>query len=407
MRPARHILRLLMLAGLCGALAGAARTVLAGPPAGATDAPTSALHAAVADLRAGRYEQAALAAQELASSESDPRPQAWVVVGDARRALGDLPAAAEAYRRFLSACTGEAARLYALEQIARCDGDASPSGPLAAPSAALTDAQRAELSQVAAVEYVESSGGFVVYARNAALAQLVAVQAEQALERVRQTLRLEQPYPHGIEIRIHPTAEILREQVAEADNLLRGAFVLDLSPPGPARRVVHLAQLDAGGQFDPALLDRVLPHELSHLVVAEWFGEGRCPLYLDEGLAMLSEHGDAGERLLLAGAAAATGEAMSLDHLLNREQFRPHEQSLFYAQAFSFVLYLREHVTSQQFASLLERVHAGYPLAEALQRTLCLAPYEGFLADLESAWRADAIAQAQYLNALHELARRR
>ena len=167
-------------------------------------------------------------------------------------------------------------------------------------------------------------------------------------------------------------------------------------------RRIDLTQCDAKGRFDTTMIDRVLPHELCHLVLADYFGDAACPLLLEEGLATLAESTLDQRRVVQAGAVLAKPNHTSLEKLLRwqREDIRYPEQ--FYALAFSFVEFLRDLLTREQFADLLYHVKSGCHLTEALQRALYAPPDELFLPSLTAAWEDHAVADAQFIEALNE-----
>lgn len=150
------------------------------------------------------------------------------------------------------------------------------------------------------------------------------------------------------------------------------------------------------------MLDRVLPHEMCHLVLAELFGEAVCPLALGEGLAMLAEASVDNSRIVLAGTAMTGEGKIPLARLLLMERFAKDEAAVFYAEAFSFADYLQSRMTRRQFREMLDHVKAGRPLDEAIQRALYVPCDEALLGKLARAWEAEAIKQSQFLRALDE-----
>ena len=55
----------------------------------------------------------------------------------------------------------------------------------------------------------------------------------------------------------------------------------------------------------PTLVKAVLPHEITHVILADFFTEQQIPRWADEGLAVLAEPGDAGFEAVRAGLAGA------------------------------------------------------------------------------------------------------
>ena len=164
-------------------------------------------------------------------------------------------------------------------------------------------------------------------------------------------------------------------------------------------RRIDLTQLDDRGRFNAVILDRVLPHEMSHLVTREYFGDAPCPLFLNEGMAMLSESVVDNSRLLLAGAALAGDKKIPLEDLFLRDRQDLRDVSVFYAESYSLTSYLHSRLSPAQFKSLLEAVKSGCTMDDALHRVLYMPQDNSLLVALSLAWQKDAIEQAQYLRA--------
>lgn len=124
---------------------------------------------------------------------------------------------------------------------------------------------------------------------------------------------------------------------------------------------------------DPLDLDelrRVVYHEYAHLVIAE-LTEGRCPYWLNEGLAQwLSEPFTALQRGYLREHGTGDGlpPVASLEELdIRTATAESHRLSNF--TAFAAVDYLRDRYSSRYMLALLEHVRDGEPLEEAFRAT--------------------------------------
>jgi len=148
------------------------------------------------------------------------------------------------------------------------------------------------------------------------------------------------------------------------------------------------------------MLDRILPHEMCHLVLKELFGDSYCPLFLNEGLAMMAESQVENSRIRLAGRTVAGKALRRLETICIAQQYNVEEPIVFYAESYSFVEFLHGRLSGQQFRDLLANVQQGCPVADAVQRSLYMPADDSFTADLANAWEDHAIAQAQYLEAL-------
>jgi hypothetical protein len=404
---------------------------------------------ALDQLTAGHVDEAESLAMSLLSQQTscdgdpqasgDPQsadnPQsngrAWAIVAAARERAGRHASALRAYRLFLASCPDAQTRQYITQRIDACQDalhaadvasarrsartDASPDDQAAPePAASATTSQPAcdrsfsaqQLRELAKVEQefsVESSEHFVVHARNSRLAKLVTKEAETALGRICSDLLAGTEYPHSVEIYVYSDHDDYLAHATDAPEWSGGAFTFQ-ARDGQTIRRISLTQLDKCGKFATIMLDRVLPHEMCHLVVAEYFGDATCPLFLNEGLAMLAETGVDNERVALAGAALAGKEKIKLDQLFvkGRQDMEAGgvKPEVFYAESYSFLSYLHTRLTRKQFGAFVEHLKDGCTVADSLQRALFVPADDSFIPQLWSAWTEVAISQAQDLHAI-------
>jgi hypothetical protein len=361
-------------------------------------------HESLRLLQAGQADQADRLATALAENARSPLPRAWLVAARARQDLRSPENAAKAYRAFLAASDSSAGREYVQSQIRLCEAATRPAGPQAPPSERLTEEEKESLAAVSEDLAVEESEHFTVRARNALLARLAANEAETALSRIGGLVLGGQEYAHHVDLHIWADP---RDYLAHAPGALKwagGHFTLTRQDAHIVRRV-DLAQLDADRRFETDTLDRALPHELCHLLVAEFFGDAPCPLFLTEGLAMLAEPGAGADRLALAGTAMAGRERIPLADLLVVEPGRVAKPDLFYAECYSLASFLRQRLGGGQFAAMMEHLKGGSDLPDAIQRAIYSVPREDFLELLAAEWERQAIEQAQYIRALQTRSR--
>ncbi|MFH0910400.1 MAG: hypothetical protein V1918_02670 [Planctomycetota bacterium] len=83
------------------------------------------------------------------------------------------------------------------------------------------------------------------------------------------------------------------------------------------------------------LYDRILPHELAHLVFPLFLGSGRIPLWLNEGFAQCQEEGSFDEALAVVNGEVKKGKQYTLAALTRLKNYpSPHERNaLFYDQS--------------------------------------------------------------------------
>jgi len=354
---------------------------------------------ALTSLEQGAYAQAEKEALALAGSITRPRPRAWSVVAAARQRQGRFASAAKAYRLFLASTESAEMRQFALRQIETCRRSLQPPAVPAAPSSRMDEDDLAELAKVDDRTYTESTEHFVVHTRNAKLAKVIATEAELALNRICGDILAGQAYPHSVRINVWPDHDTYLANAADAPEWAGGNFTFSVKD-GLVTRQIDLTQRDTEGSFAVIMVDRVLPHEMCHLVLREYFGDAACPLFLNEGLAMMAEYAPETRRLELAGHAIAGKARISLQELLVQRRYSLRRPSVFYAEAFSLIEFLHSRMTPEQLRSFLGHVKAGCTACDALQRSLYVPASESFLTSLASAWEDHAVEQAQYIRAL-------
>lgn len=392
-RNSRTILAMWILGGML--------VPAAGGPLSVCSKTSPLLQRAIESLHRGRLGLAERQALKITEQDGPPdlTARAWVIAAAARQRRGDFGAAADAYREFLSSCGSSDLRRYAVRQIRKCESARAHARGVQAPSKRLSVEQLRSLARVSEKLHIASSAHFVIHTRNPALARLLATEAETALERIRLVLLGEQEYPHTVDIHVWADRKQFLTHAADAPEWSGAAFRFSVRN-GLATRRIDLTQLDQSGRFDTIMLDRILPHELCHLLLREYLGDATCPLLIDEGLAMLVEWEMDNDRVLLGSAAAEGAAGASLDELLVRQKDEISEPRLFYAAAFSFTEFLHSRLTGEQFRTFLAQVKNGCTVAESLQRALYLPHRKNFLAELHAAWKNHAAAQAQYLREL-------
>ncbi|MBL7133841.1 MAG: hypothetical protein ISS78_07070 [Phycisphaerae bacterium] len=390
MRESNRYILIAVVLAVAGAVWSAA--VVTEPPA-----QTAAIQQALEHLRRGRHVEAERVAV-AATSDEDATGRAWIVAAEALVRRGKHSAAVQAYKRFLSACDRTEVREYVVAQMEISRATTRPSTPPYAPSKRLSQADKRHLAKVDEEIHTQSSKHFVVRARNASLAVLLAREAESALSRIC-SLILPQDYPHSADIYIWSDHDDYLANVAEAPEWSGGSFTIT-TRDGVVTRRIDLTQLDKEGNFSTVMLDRVLPHEMCHLVVKEYFGDVTCPLFLNEGMAMLAESELENRRLIIAGSALASGRKIKLQKLLVTANREGSHEGIFYAEALSFTEFLHGSLGTRRFKAFLKNVKDGCTVSDALQRVLYVPYDRDFVDSLSDAWEAHAIRQAQFLRAL-------
>ena len=118
---------------------------------------------------------------------------------------------------------------------------------------------------------------------------------------------------------------------------------------------VAARRIDLRSDADGWLSD-TLPHELTHVVLADRFTERRIPAWADEGIAMLAESPDKLQRRLneLRGLVV-TGGTLRLSQLVSLENGpASSERAAFYGQSVTLAGLLLERGTPQQLLQFVE-----------------------------------------------------
>jgi len=356
---------------------------------------------ALTHLAKGDYEQAERAAQDVLSHNHPLSGRAWLIVAAARQRAGQFAQAADAFDAYLADPNNRTDREFALQQRDACKQAQTSPTTLQPPSQRLTRLQLVELAQAGPQKAVESSRHFIVYSYNGTLSKLVAIEAELALARIGELLLGGREYPNTVEIHIWPDRNAYVANAVDAPEWAGGSYSL-ATRDGLTVRRIDLTQTTPTGQFSTEMLDRVLPHELCHLVTRESFGDAPIPLFLNEGLAMLAEALPDNGRILLAGAALAGREKLSLHELLlmQRHTLETKAVGVFYAESYSLLAFLQTRLSERQFLELIENIKLGCSFRDALHRAVGTPQDDKLLPALAANWEAHAVEQAQFLRAV-------
>ncbi len=124
----------------------------------------------------------------------------------------------------------------------------------------------------------------------------------------------------------------------------------------------------------PAFVERILPHELTHLVFRDFVGfRGEVPLWLDEGVAQWQETRATGDGVhRLAGRLHRSGGLLPVSQLTRvdvRKGAGAVHAALFYAQAASLVSFMISEYGAPSFQKLCTQLRDGKSLNDALRFT--------------------------------------
>jgi hypothetical protein len=137
---------------------------------------------------------------------------------------------------------------------------------------------------------------------------------------------------------------------------------------------------------NPQWLSTILPHEVTHVVLADLFVARRIPRWADEGLAVLAEPpAEQQARAAELKGAMEAGDLFELDQLMTIDYPKAEDWRVYYAQSVSLTRYLVEQGPPERFIRFLQQSQRGG--AEAALRDV----YQiGGLPNLQERWVAYA-----------------
>ena len=116
----------------------------------------------------------------------------------------------------------------------------------------------------------------------------------------------------------------------------------------------------------------ILMHELTHIIFREYIGYNRMPLWLDEGMATYAEYKDTLQCQMFVSLTKKLIEEnkyIKFKDINNMYSIAAgSDTSLFYAQAFSMVYFLKERFGRNNFSEFLSSLRSGSNLDEALRK---------------------------------------
>jgi hypothetical protein len=209
----------------------------------------------------------------------------------------------------------------------------------------------APLPAVARPQSAESSN-FVVYSHSAApSAQQVLNECRSLRGEIHDLLygnRSPDPWRPRCEVVVHASRRSYAAAVGRAGALTQGSSLMEVSAGRVTRRRVDVL-------VDEHHRTPALAHELTHVVLAEYFG-GKPPRWADEGLALLADSA-AKQRLHMRDLAYAvrSGTTLRLAKLMTLEQLdSPEQMPAFYAQSLSVVRFLVKRSDRRRFSRFVE-----------------------------------------------------
>lgn len=228
------------------------------------------------------------------------------------------------------------------------------------------------------------STNFRVIHQDEALARKVAAIAEDA--RGKQFQRwsgqeAQAEWQPRCEIRLYPTSDAFA-QATKQPPTSPGFSTMSSAAGKIAGRQIHLRADDA------KLLDVHLPHEITHVVIADFFPNKPLARWADEGIAVMSEPdseqaGYFGKASQLMGGAGQP--AFTAKRLMETENPNGAEWVEFYAKSASLTRFFLDRGTPVQFLRFLQAAQ-GQGWEKELRESYGIGSFE----DLQSLWEARA-----------------
>jgi hypothetical protein len=180
------------------------------------------------------------------------------------------------------------------------------------------------------------------------------------------------------EIVVHPTVSGYVKQLGPGSEQSSGCATIDIEKGRVTRRRIDL-RADADDWMVSAL-----PHEMTHVIVADRFATRQIPRWADEGIAILSEPAarQGIRRSAMQRALARTPRFSAGDLLALREYPTGERRDAFYGQSASLVAYLIERESPARFIEFLQLGQT-----QGFESALTEIYQIRSLADLDARWR--------------------
>jgi len=241
---------------------------------------------------------------------------------------------------------------------------------------------------------VHETANFRILHTDSALAEAAA----EAAERVRSeqcrlwgTTGVEQPWSPPCDLYLYPSAPVFARMTGQPEGS-PGFSTLGLNGSRILTRRVNLRA------DHPELLTAILPHEVTHVVVADLFVETQIPRWADEGIAVLAEPAtEQANRAADLMGPLDSGRVFPLNELMAIDQPDANAWSLYYAQSASLTQFFIQLESRARFIDFL-KIAQNRGVEQALREVYAL---DGF-SELEARWRDYARRQAERRTAMQD-----
>ena len=207
---------------------------------------------------------------------------------------------------------------------------------------------------------IHESTNFRVYHADPALARRVAELAEAARDEV--TERWTGAAPAGTwspvcEVYLDPDPEAFAARTGQAPDS-SGFSTSDLL----ADRVIG-RRINLNLHADPSKpLEAIVPHEVTHIVLAELFPSEPVPRWADEGMAVLAEPtAEQARRIADLEGPLGGGSVFTVEQLMGMDTPGPKHWPLFYAQSVSLTRFLYDQGPPSRFVAFVRATQSAGP----------------------------------------------
>ncbi len=232
---------------------------------------------------------------------------------------------------------------------------------------------------------VHETPNFLIFHADARLAEAAAEAAEsvRAAQAKRWGISASQgAWPVRCEIYLYPNGKAFAKATGQPESS-PGFSTIESDRKQITSRKVHLRADQAG------LVTAILPHEVTHVVVADLFAVQQIPRWADEGIAVLAEpETEQNLRMNELREALSSGQVFELRQLMTTDTPEAKDWSLYYAQSVSFTRFLVKQGTPAQLIQFVRE--SGSKGAEAALRDVYRI---GGFAELQKQWQVYARQQ--------------
>ncbi|UCH80093.1 MAG: hypothetical protein JSW20_10115 [Nitrospiraceae bacterium] len=217
---------------------------------------------------------------------------------------------------------------------------------------------------------------------------LVIVQFEKPLQKVAETvirmypeIRLEIEQMFQSDIDFNPTIRLMRDRDT-FQNMVHTGPVVAVAISEDNLIIIDNSKM----KTHPFSLETTLKHELCHLFLHQYVGNGELPRWLNEGICQNISDGIAeimiGENKNLMKQAVLTGRLIPMNSLNRGFPSQDRQLLLAYEQSKSFVEYMENRYSPEGTIHILDYLRQGKDIATSVQMALSV-PFS----DLEKNWQ--------------------